>query len=314
MQTIAILGAGLMGHGIAQVFAGAGHPVRLHDQDHAVLASAPERIRANLAPFVELGLVAADQVDPLLARVQLCPDLASLCQGADLVIEAISENLELKRRVFAALEALVPAGTVLASNTSAISIGKIAQGLALPGRVLGTHFWNPPQVVPCVEVIQGPQSDPAVLEAVTALLTAVGKRPVRVNKDIPGFLGNRMQHALWREAIALVEQGVASPEDVDAVVRYGFGLRLAYLGPLQTADLAGLDLTRDIHQDLLPELDCSQGPSPILEQKVRAGNLGAKAGQGFHAWTPESLRAVVDNRDKVLLKILREVLPAGGQA
>ncbi len=309
MQTIAILGAGLMGHGIAQVFAGAGHPVRLHDQDPEALASALERIRANLAPFLELGLMAPEQVQPLLDRIQLCPDLASLCQGADLVIEAISENLELKRRVFTQMEGLVGAQTILASNTSAISIGKIAQGLSRPGRVLGTHFWNPPQVVPCVEVIRGPQTEPAVMDAVMALLAAVGKKPVRVNQDLPGFLGNRMQHALWREAISLVEHDVASPEDVDAVVRYGFGLRLAYLGPLQTADLAGLALTRDIHRDLLPELDCAQEPSPLLEEKVRAGHLGAKVGQGFHAWTPERLRAVVGNRDKVLLKILREVLP-----
>lgn len=309
MQTIAILGAGLMGHGIAQVFAGAGHPVRLHDQDHHALSSALVRVRANLIPFLELGLMTPDQVQPLLDRIQLCSDLASLCQGADLVIEAISENLELKRQIFTQMEGLVGDQTILASNTSAISIGKIAQGLAHPGRVLGAHFWNPPQVVPCVEVIRGPETDPAVMDAVVSLLAAVGKKPVRVNQDLPGFLGNRMQHALWREAISLVEHGVASPEDVDAVVRYGFGLRLAYLGPLQTADLAGLALTRDIHLDLLPELDCAKEPSPLLEQKVRAGHLGAKAGQGFHAWTPESLRAVVENRDKVLLKILREVLP-----
>lgn len=309
MQTIAILGAGLMGHGIAQVFAGAGHGVRLFDQDHKTLSSAMVRIRANLVPFLELGLMTPDEVQPLLDRIQICSDLASLCQGADLVIEAISENLDLKRRVFAQLEGLVSDQTILASNTSAISIGKIAQGLARPGRVLGTHFWNPPQVVPCVEVIRAPETDPAVMDAVMDLLAAVGKKPVRVNQDLPGFLGNRMQHALWREAISLVEHGVASPEDVDAVVRYGFGLRLAYLGPLQTADLAGLTLTRDVHLDLLPELDCSQAPSRLLEEKIRAGHLGAKAGQGFHTWPPERLREVVGNRDKVLLKILREVLP-----
>jgi 3-hydroxybutyryl-CoA dehydrogenase len=308
MQSIAILGAGLMGHGIAQVFAGAGHPVRIHDQDPAVLASAPDRIRANLTPFVELGLIKPELVEPLLGRVQLCSDLASLCQGCDLVIEAVNENLQTKRQVFAQLEGLVPARTVLASNTSAISIGKIAQGLAHPERVLGTHFWNPPQVVPCVEVIRAPLTDPAVVDTLMSLLRAVGKRPVRVEKDVPGFVGNRMQHALWREAISLVEQGIASAEDVDAVVRYGFGLRLAFLGPLQTADLAGLDLTRAVHQDLLPHLDCAQGPSPLLEQKVRDGDLGAKSGQGFHAWSPESLRAVVRSRDTVLLKILRDTL------
>ncbi len=310
MQTIAILGAGLMGHGIAQVFAGVGHRVRIFDQDQAMLSSVPERIRSDLAPFVELGLLAPDQVEPLLRRVTLCSDMADLCRGADVVIEAISENLELKRKVFAQMESMVPPQTILASNTSAISIGLIADGLAHPDRVLGTHFWNPPQVVPCVEVIRAPRTDPAVVERVMGLLTGAGKHPVRVEKDVPGFVGNRMQHALWREAIYLVEQGIASPEDVDAVVRLGFGLRLAFLGPLQTADLAGLDLTRAVHQDLLPHLDCAQGPSPLLERKLAQGHLGAKTGQGFHSWTPESLAAMKQNRDRTLLKILREVLPA----
>lgn len=310
MQTIAILGAGLMGHGIAQVFAGAGHRVRIHDQDRAMLSSVPERIRANLTPFLELGLVAPEQVEPLLRRVTPCSDFADLCRGADLVVEAVSEDLALKRQVFAQLESLVSPSTILASNTSAISIGLIAQDLDHPGRVLGTHFWNPPQVVPCVEVIRASRTDPAVVARVMDLLTSVGKHPVRVEKDVPGFVGNRMQHALWREAIYLVEQGIASAEDVDAVVRLGFGLRLAFLGPLQTADLAGLDLTRAVHQDLLPHLDCAQGPSPLLERKLAAGHLGAKAGQGFHAWTPEGLAQVKQNRDRTLLKILREVLPA----
>ncbi|MFH1059173.1 MAG: 3-hydroxyacyl-CoA dehydrogenase NAD-binding domain-containing protein [Pseudomonadota bacterium] len=313
MSTIAILGAGLMGHGIAQIFAAAGHAVRLFDQDPAVLASAPQRIRANLRPFLELGLMAPDQVEPLLARVQLCPDLASLCAGCDLVIEAISENLELKRKVFTQVETLAPPTAILASNTSAISIGLIAEALTRPERMLGTHFWNPPQVVPCVEIIEAPRTDPAVADQVADLMAGAGKKPVRVKKDIPGFLGNRMQHALWREAIALVQAGVASPEDVDAVVRYGFGLRLAYLGPLATADLAGLDLTCTIHEDLLKELDRSQGPAPLLAQKVRDGQVGAKSGQGFHAWTPESVQAVVQNRDKALLKILREALPGDAQ-
>ncbi|MFZ5586709.1 MAG: 3-hydroxyacyl-CoA dehydrogenase family protein [Thermodesulfobacteriota bacterium] len=313
MPTIAVLGAGLMGHGIAQVFAAAGHAVRIFDQDPAVLASAPGRIRANLGPFLELGLMTPDQVEPLLARIQPCPDLASLCAGCDLVIEAISENLELKRRVFAQVEALAPREAILASNTSAISIGLIAEALTRPQRMLGAHFWNPPQVVPCVEVIEAPRTDPAVADQVADLLAGAGKRPVRVRKDIPGFLGNRMQHALWREAIALVQAGVASPEDVDAVVRLGFGLRLAFLGPLATADLAGLDLTCTIHADLLKHLDRSQGPAPILAQKVAEGRLGAKSGQGFHAWPPERLKAVVQSRDKVLLRILREALPADAQ-
>ncbi|BEQ14515.1 3-hydroxyacyl-CoA dehydrogenase family protein [Desulfoferula mesophila] len=308
IQNVGVLGAGLMGHGIAQLLAVGGCRVKLFDNDPQVLSDAPRRMRDNLGVFLGLGMITREAIDEALGRVNLASDLAELCEGRDLVIEAVSENLELKRRVFASLEELAAPDCILASNTSAISIGKIAQGLARPGRVVGAHFWNPPHVVPCVEVIRGPQTEDAVLESVYDLLRRVGKRPVRVQKDVPGFVGNRMQHALWREAISLVEEGIASAEDVDEVVRYSFGLRLAFLGPLATADLAGLDLTYDVHKDLFPHLDRSTEPSPLLIRKIERGELGAKSGQGFHSWTPEKLKQVISRRDEVLLKIVREVL------
>ncbi len=308
IKRIGVLGAGLMGHGIAQLLAVGGCAVSLYDEQSQVLASAMQRMGDNLQVFLRLGMITREQIDQALARITIAPDLAGLCRGQEMILEAVSENLELKRRIFAALEELASPECILASNTSAISIGKIAQGLARPGRVVGSHFWNPPHVVPCVEVIRGPHTEDAVVEAVFALLRRVGKKPVRVQKDVPGFVGNRMQHALWREAISLVEQGIASAEDVDEVVRYSFGLRLAFLGPLATADLAGLDLTYEVHKDLFPHLDRSVEPSPLLTQKIEQGELGAKSGQGFHTWTPEKLRQVVSRRDEVLLKILREVL------
>ena len=308
IKNIGVLGAGLMGHGIAQLLSVGGCRVRLFDDDPQVLATALQRMADNLQVFLRLGMITQGEIDLALARVTLADDLADLCLGQDLVIEAVSENLEIKRKVFASLEALTIPECILASNTSAISIGKIAQNLTRPGRVVGAHFWNPPHVVPCVEVIRGPQTEDAVMEAVFALLRRVGKRPVRVQKDVPGFVGNRMQHALWREAIALVEEGIASAEDVDEVVRYSFGLRLAFLGPLATADLAGLDLTYEVHKDLFPHLDRSTEPSPLLTEKIEQGELGAKSGQGFHKWTPEKLRQVVSRRDEVLLRIVREVL------
>ncbi|MCF8040795.1 MAG: hypothetical protein K9K65_09885 [Desulfarculaceae bacterium] len=308
LKNIGVLGAGLMGHGIAQLLAVGGCRVRLFDENSQVLATAFGRMADNLQVFLGLGMITPGEIDQALARITLADDLAGLCRDQDLVIEAVSENLEIKRKVFASLEALTTPQCILASNTSAISIGKIAQGLARPGRVVGAHFWNPPHVVPCVEVIRGPQTEDAVMEAVFALLRRVGKRPVRVQKDVPGFVGNRMQHALWREAIALVQEGIASAEDVDEVVRYSFGLRLAFLGPLATADLAGLDLTYEVHKDLFPHLDRSTEPSPLLTEKIEQGELGAKSGQGFHKWTPEKLRQVISRRDEVLLRIVREVL------
>ena len=210
LKNIGVLGAGLMGHGLAQVFAVAGYKVNLYDENAHVLDSAKEKVRKNLDTFVDLNMISAEQVAVALDRITLCRDLESLCAERDFIIEAISENLDLKRKVFAALEKEVASSVILASNTSAISIGKIADGLSHPQRVLGTHFWNPPHVVPCVEVIKAPYTSSEVLESVFRLLAKAGKRPVKVMKDVPGFVGNRMQHALWREAIDIVAQGVAS--------------------------------------------------------------------------------------------------------
>jgi 3-hydroxyacyl-CoA dehydrogenase len=306
-QTIGVLGAGLMGHGLAQVFAVKGCDVTLYDRDENILADSLNRIRANLEVFVRLGIVDGDDVEPSLNRIRTVDSLAEMCLDRTFIVEAVSENLSIKRKVFAEMEQLVPADTILASNTSAIRISSIAEGLQYPQRVLGTHFWNPPHVVPCVEVIKADLTADDVFETVYRLMTQVGKTPVRVLKDLPGFLGNRMQHALWREAIQLVENGIASAEDVDKVVKSAFGLRLAFLGPLETADLAGLDLTHEIHRDLLPELDRSTTPSPVLEEKVKRGETGAKSGQGFHSWPPEKLKRLVEQRDSVLLRILQQV-------
>lgn len=301
---VGVVGAGLMGHAIAQLLARGGCATTLFDQDPATLASAPERIKRNFEVFSKLGMVTPKQVEETLARISLCRDLAELCRDCDFIIEAVSENLALKREVFASLEGLAPDHCVLASNTSSISIQKISKYLKRPERVLGTHFWNPPHVVPGVEVIKSPATSEQAFEAVCDLLKRVGKTPVKVLKDVPGFVGNRMQHALWREAIQLVERGVASAEDVDNVVRYSFGLRMAFLGPLATADLAGLDLTYEIHQDLLPELDCSPEPSPLLAEKYHQGQMGAKSGRGFFDWSPEKLAKLLARRDEALLNIL----------
>jgi 3-hydroxyacyl-CoA dehydrogenase len=304
---VGVLGAGLMGHGLAQVFILNGCDVTLYDRDEKILAESLDRIRSNLEVFVRLGVVDGDAVEPSLKRIRRVDSLAEMCRDRDFIIEAVSENLAVKREVFSDMERLVAARTILASNTSAIRISSIAEGLQHPERVLGTHFWNPPHIVPCVEVIKADQTSDAVCEDVYQLMTRVGKTPVRVLKDVPGFLGNRMQHALWREAIKLVENGIASAEDVDKVVKSAFGLRLAFLGPLETADLAGLDLTCEIHADLLPQLDRSTMPSPLLEEKVKRGETGAKSGQGFHQWPPEKLKRLVEQRDSVLLRILKQV-------
>lgn len=285
---IAVIGAGLMGHGIAQVFALAGHEVSIHDSVAANLDSAQARIRANLT---DLG-------DDLSALERLRPtvDLAEAVREADYVVEAVLEDLPLKQQLFVEIEKNVRPHTILASNTSVIPITKIMEGLRDRSRALGTHWWNPPYLVPLVEVIGTQWTSPQAIEWTMTLHKAAGKMPVHVKKDVPGFVGNRLQHALWREAIALVERGICDAETVDTVIKASFGRRLAVLGPLENADLVGTDLTLAIHRTVLPDIDSRPGPSPYLEALVANGKLGFKSGEGFRAWSAEvqaALRAKV---------------------
>ena len=276
---IGILGAGLMGHGIAQVFAVAGHDVAVYDASADALASLQTRIRANLLAL-GLDVAAADRVRPSGV-------LANAVADADLVIEAAAENLAIKQALFAEVEAHARPDAILASNTSVIPITQIMSGLQRRGRALGTHWWNPPFLVPLVEVVGTQWTDPACITDVIALLTAVGKTAVPVRKDVAGFIGNRLQHALWREAISLVEQGICDAETVDIVVKASFGRRLAVLGPLENADLVGTDLTLAIHEIVLPEIGSTPGPSAYLRDLVAAGKLGMKSGEGFRTWSAD---------------------------
>jgi 3-hydroxybutyryl-CoA dehydrogenase len=281
---VAVIGAGLMGAGIAQVFLAAGVPVAVYDPVPAALDALPGRISAGLDL---LGLPNGSFASLLRAGTSI-PDAVT---QADLVIEAAPEQLEVKRRIFAELDGAAPAGAVLASNTSAIPIREIARDLPGRGRVIGTHFWNPPALVPLVEVVQAGASDPAAVQTTIALLERIGMKPVHVAADVPGFVGNRLQHALKREAIALVADGICTAETVDTVTRFGFGARLGIVGPLEQADLSGLELTLAIHQTLMPDLDRTPEPHPLLVEKVRKGETGAAAGRGFRQWGPGEAQA-----------------------
>lgn len=291
--TIAVLGAGLMGHGIAQVFAAGGHAVALHDPGEKALRSAPERVREI---FRLLGQ------DPAGAeRIFLHASFDEAVSEADVVIEAVPEKLALKQEIFERLAAKARPDAILASNTSCLPIGQIAARVPDARRVLGTHFWNPPYLVDLVEVVQAERTDPAVVGRMIELLRSLGWLPVHVRRDIPGFIGNRLQHALKREAIALVAAGVCDAETVDLVVKRGFGSRLAVLGPLEQSDLVGLGLTLDIQKALLPHLDRTPGPHPYLVNKVAAGELGMATGRGFCRWTPERAQEVRDRLRRFLL-------------
>ncbi len=286
---IAIVGAGLMGAGLATVFARGGHHVLITDPMPQTLATVRERIGRIV---VSLG-----DTEEIPGRVTPVAGLADAVADVDLVVEAAPEKLELKQRLFVDIEAAARPDAILASNTSVIPISKIMAGVKRKGRALGTHWWNPPYLVPLVEVIQTADTELRIVNDVMALLISLGKVPVHVKKDVPGFVGNRLQHALWREAISLVENGVCDAETIDLVVKNSFGARLAVLGPLENADLVGTDLTLDIHSQVLGDLADAKTPSPYLKQLVADGKLGFKSYQGFKGWTDQQ---ITDLRAKIV--------------
>lgn len=280
---VTVIGAGLMGHGIAQVFAVAGHRATVTDTDPNVLDAVPRHIAHNLA-------LMSMEASPVLDNVRLDGKLAEAVSDADLILEAAPERAELKQKLFVEISRAAPSTAILASNTSVIPITEI--GVLLDeqarSRLVGTHWWNPPHLVPLVEVVKSAYTSDAVFDETFDILASVGKRPVKVFKDVPGFIGNRLQHALWREAISLVDRGVCDAETIDTVVKQSFGMRLPVLGPMENADLVGLELVRNVHRIIFPDLDCANEPSPLLEGLLAKGHLGMRSGKGLREWTPES--------------------------
>jgi 3-hydroxybutyryl-CoA dehydrogenase len=223
--------------------------------------------------------------------VRTTTDLRDAAGDADFVVECVFEDLALKQGVFERLDEVCPPETILATNTSVMSITEIGARARCKERVIGTHFWNPPYLIPLVEVVRTEQVDPAVVERTMAILSRARKHPVDCKKDVPGFVANRLQHALWREAISIVEHGIADAATVDESIRFGPGLRLPILAPMENADMVGLDLTLAIHDYILPHLEACGAPSPLLREKVEAGDLGFKTGRGFAEWSPEAAAA-----------------------
>jgi len=298
LKRFAVLGGGLMGAGIAQVLAANGREVTVFEPEASARATVNERIAANLR------LIGQD--DTPAASVKVTGDLEAAVASAQYVTEAAPEKLELKRSIFADLVRLAPRDAILASNTSVIPITRIAEGLETAERIVGTHWWNPAFLIPLVEVIQTERTSDEVIATTMDLLQAIGKEPAHVSKDVPGFVANRMQHALWREAIAMVAEGICDARTVDRCVKNSFGLRLPVLGPLENADLVGLDLTLDIHKTIIPELDRSAGPNPYLEEQVKAGRLGFKTGEGFRTWSEQEITELRTALANHLVKAQRE--------
>lgn len=308
VKKIAIIGGGTMGHGCAMVFASAGYPVGLYSRKAETLAKAVEGMRADLTFLAERGLGKLEDVEPTVARVTTTQDMSEAVSGAQFVLECVAEDMALKQEVFRQLDQMCDPDVVLATNTSVMSPTEIGSKSVHRERIVGTHWWNPPFLIPLVEVVQTEETAPWVIDLTMQLHWAIGKHPVHCKKDVPGFIANRLQHALWREAISIVERGIADPATVDESLKYGPGLRLPVLAPLENADMVGLDLTLSIHEYVLKYLEDSHEPSPLLREKVAKGELGFKTnGVGFQTWTPEAQKQLRTRLLDYLTKAIREM-------
>ncbi|MEJ2857562.1 MULTISPECIES: 3-hydroxyacyl-CoA dehydrogenase family protein [unclassified Saccharothrix] len=303
MALFGIVGAGLMGHGIAAALAQAGHHTRLHDPDPDVLGDLHDRVERalELSGTPEAARMAAQDL------ISAVPDLDAALHQADVVVEAVPERMSVKHEVMAAVEATVPAHTPIWSNTSVLSITEIAGGMRHPERLVGVHWWNPAHLVPLVEIAPGAATDPRLVEAAEELVLSVGKTAVRLHRDVPGFIGNRLQFALVREALHLLDEGVCDARTIDAVVRASFGLRLAAVGPMENADHIGLDLTRSILANLAPHLSTATESFPALDKLLTDGHRGRTTGQGLLTWTDRDGADVAGR----LIAGIRRNLPAG---
>ena len=305
IRRVTVIGTGMMGPGIALNMARAGYAVELYGRTPDGLARGQANLDLNCGRLVQYGL--AEQAELNAARPRLHPttDLAAALRDADMVFESIVEELPTKQDMFRQISALVSPDAILASNTSGIPIGQIAQGVTGPERFVGAHHWNPPYLMPLVEVIKAEHTSDQAMDVCCSVLEKAGKKPVRVMKDLPGQLGNRLQHALWREALALAEDGVATPADIDRMIKYSFCMRMPPIGVFEYMDMVGLDLVDSVHSYLFADLDNSDGPSPLTQEKIRQGRLGMKTGEGFFTWTPEKIEERKRLRDEEVVRQLK---------
>lgn len=304
ISNIAVIGTGLMGSGIAQVFAGCENlTVNTFD---SILSKEEvlKKVRSNLNQLQEKNLIDEKEINDLLSRIIPKDKMQEAVKNADFIIECIPENMELKQNMFKYIESLCPDETIFATNTSVMSITEISERTEKKSRIVGTHFWNPPYLIPLVEVIKSDYTSDEVMNVTFELLKKVNKHPVKVNKDVPGFLANRLQHALWREAISIVEHGIADAATVDEAIKLSFGLRLPRLAPMENADMVGLDLTFSIHNYILKHLENSTEPSSLLKEKVKNGELGFKSGKGFQEWTADQIEESNKSLREYLIKVI----------
>lgn len=305
INKVAVIGLGTMGHGIAQNFAVAGYEVYCFDQVASACSSLVARVRANLDQFEKADLLARGDADSILARIRVVATEAEAVGPADFVTEAVAEDLEVKQELFARLEENVRAETILASNSSSFPITQSSSLMKHPERAVLTHYFNPPHIVPVVEVVPGEKTSEEVTSTTQQFLLSIGKKAIRINKEIPGFLVNRVQTAMYREVWDLFDQGVASAEDIDEAIRGSMGMRLAAIGPLKINDFAGLDINVVTYKLMIEHMRGDKQVPNKLQQLVDEGNLGVKTGKGIYGYTPDSVQDEMACRDQRYLTLVK---------
>ena len=307
IRTICNVGTGTMGHGTAVMFAKAGYNVKMYGRTQESIDRGMKGIRSALETYKTHQLVTEAEVPQILARVQGVTSLEEAARDADFVIESVAEELAVKQVIFKQLDQLCPERTIFATNTSGLSPSAVAEAVSRKDKFVVAHFWNPPHLVPLVEVVPGKHTAQKTVNVTWELMEKIGKKPVALKREALGFIGNRLQLALLREALYIVQEGIATPEAVDATVRYSLGRRYGVTGPLESADLGGLDIFQNISAYLYKDLCNDPDSSPLLAETVARGDLGAKTGKGFYDWTkPEVLGKLKKEREAVLIEWLQK--------
>jgi 3-hydroxybutyryl-CoA dehydrogenase len=306
MKKIAVLGAGVMGHGIAQIYAQEGYDVRLYDVAEQGLEKAKKLIQNSMALFVKEELITEQQKGQALQHLSYTTNLKEALADVQMVIEVVPEVIELKWEIFRQIEEVVSQEVIIASNTSAFPLSTLRRYAAHPERYIITHFFNPAQLVPLVEIIQDEETDSKVVEATRQYIESIRKSPIVLKKEVPGFVANRLQAAVAREAYWLLENGVASAEDIDTAMRDGLGFRWAFIGPLKTNDFGGLDTLKRVFDHLFPLLSNADSTPAFLAKLVEEGKLGVKTGEGFYSYDEQSTGQQIKERDENFIRLLKQ--------
>ena len=313
LTKIGVIGAGLMGHGIALNFALHGYEVYLNDTTQEALDTSLVNIQQSLATMIKVGLASNSDIKSVPEKIHMSTSLDKTVNDVDFVIEAVFEDMDIKKKLFNQLDTLSPERTILSSNTSSFMSSQLASATNRPDKVVVANWWNPPYLLPLIEVVRGPQTSDNTIAKTVSLFKDIGKQPVVLQKESIGFIGNRMQFALLREAISVVEQGIASAEDVDLVVKSSFGRRLALAGPFEVFDLAGWDTISHIIDELFPVIESSPRSPKLISEKVTNGNFGVKSGAGFYEWSHENVEAFRDKISSGLAMIDQQVRETEGE-